>query len=103
MAAVSTVIAIQCEEKGGRASILASDDRGLITDVSWHCSRTWQDRWQQPDFTDNPDIWVNAEAEYGTNRNAPWGLIRGINFDAWWIWYGSSNGDPATVYCRKDL
>ena len=103
MTKYSRVIAIQCEEISGEAGILASDDGGLITDASWRCSRTPQAGWQQADFTENPDIWENAD-EYGTNENSHYPfIVSGINLNAKWIWYGSNNGDPGTVYCRKDL
>ena len=98
-ACVLAVRAVQHNDGGSAAGILASTSTGVVSDASWKCSTVYQTGWHRASFDDS--AWSYAHVK-GTNGGAPWGTITGIDAQAKWIWtYQVIAGD--TIYCRKPL
>ena len=74
------VVAIECEDLGGRKGILASTDDGLVTNSVWQCSDQMVEGWTLPGFVPPPDTF-SAPNLLGSNGVAPWGVRLFFTFD----------------------
>ena len=97
------VLAVEAEDRGVIAGILASMDDGTTSDASWKCSRVSQTGWKSASFEE--DGGWKAATEIGQNGVSPWNVRPRIDGSAKWIWtsrYEGKNVD-LKVYCRKVL
>ena len=94
------VLAIECYDEGGAEGILASTDKGVVTDKTWSCSRDLVEGWTGPGFQDTSGSFIPPVVQ-ATNGEAPWGFIEGIEGRANWIRPKTSSSRQA--YCRKNI
>ena len=95
------VLAIEClNSRDGPEGILASTDKGVVTDETWSCSRDPVDGWTRPGFQDTSGSFTTPVLQ-GTNGAAPWGVIEGIEGRATWIRPKTFSSKQA--YCRRNI
>jgi len=97
------VLAIKCEDVGGKVGVLASahNEAGedvLVTDGSWSCSKEEEEGWTEPGFRESSDNWEAGDV-IGKHGVSPWSKIGEISDDANWIWTKNWKAWE-TVYCR---
>lgn len=94
------MVALECEDDGSQIyGILASTDRGVVTDDTWWCSSVLQAGWADIGFSIVGSPWTPA-TEFGVHGQPPWGKLPGIADEAMWIW---TDTYYSKVYCRKML
>ena len=76
----TSVVAIECEDFGGRKGILASTNDGLVTNSGWQCSGQMVEGWTLPGFVPTPDMFSSPKL-LGSNGVAPWGVRSFFTFD----------------------
>ena len=95
------VLAIECLNREGQEGILASTDKGVVTDETWSCSRDPVDGWTGPGFQDTSGSFTTPVLQ-GTNGAAPWGFIKGIEGRATWI-RPKTRPNSRQAYCRRNI
>ena len=94
------VLAIQAEDIGTLAGILASTSTGVVTDASWKCSGgVEQTGWHLAGFDDAS--WSQARVVAPNDGSVWFTAVSGFNPAAQWIWSQDSSDD--VIYCRKLL
>ena len=101
-----SVLAVQANNTGGPAGIIASDSAHLVwTNSSWRCTNVSESGWMNVGFNDSAWSCANEVGKYGFG---PWGkTVSGLNTTASWIWTNGVNSDDTpfywTIYCRITL
>jgi hypothetical protein len=56
------VVGVNCVDGGGNAEIMLSTSTNMVSDGSWRCSNTFQDRWNLVSITTPVHIIINVSA-----------------------------------------
>ena len=98
------VIAVEAEDFGPPAGIIAKFSNGIVTNSTWKCTGKYEVGWHTKSYDDRH--WP-AAVVYGTNMDSPWGPIGDHLENAKWIWTARHVKNTwiidKHVFCRKHV
>ena len=97
----SRVIAVQCQDVGGKEGLIGSTSTGIMTgQAGWVCTAREQRDWQLEEFDDSD--WVTPDI-LGENGAPGFPFMDDIDINATWVWTEHMKGVEAAIWCRYHL